>query len=107
MPRTKRGEVANTMADNLSSDQHPFLEAACEIADRFNDYQVDEEALMNRLGWDGDEFLRVRNEFENGGYITRRGAPQISEPGVFWIERAGIDLCPEPLGGHDALQLRE
>jgi hypothetical protein len=95
------------MADNLSSDQRQFLETACEIADRFNDYQVDEEALMNRLGWDGDKFSQTRNELEDAGYVTRRGAPQISEAGVFWIEQAGIDLCPEPLGGRDALQLRD
>jgi tryptophanyl-tRNA synthetase len=93
--------------DNLTPDQRQFLETACEIADRFNDYQVDEEALINRLGWDGGEFSRIRNELEDAGYITRRGAPQISETGGFWIERAGIDLCPEPLEGRDALQLRE
>ena len=95
------------MADDLSVDQHQFLEAACEIADRFNEYQVDEEALTNRLGWDEGKFSQIRNELEDAGYITRRGAPQISAPGGFWIERAGIDLCPEPLGGRDALQLRE
>ena len=95
------------MADDLSSDQRRFLETACEIADRFNEYQVDEEALMNRLGWDEGELSRIRNELEDAGYITRRGAPQVSAAGGFWIEQAGIDLCPEPLGGRDALQLRE
>ena len=96
------------MADNnLTPEQHQFLEAACEIADRFNDYQVDEEALMNRLSWDDEKFTRTRNELENAGFITRRGAPQISATGGFWIERAGIDLCPDPLGGRDALQSRE
>jgi hypothetical protein len=95
------------MADNLSSDQYTFLEAACEVADRFNDYQVDEQALMNRLGWDDEKFTRTRNELEDAGYISRKGAPQLSVMGGFWIERAGIDLCPEPLEGRDTLQLRE
>ena len=95
------------MSDNLSSDQRQFLEAACQIADRFNEYQVDEEALANQLAWDADKFSRIRNELEDAGYITRRGAPQVTEMGVFWIEQAGIDLCPEPLGGRDVLQLRE
>jgi hypothetical protein len=95
------------MADNLSSDQYTFLEAACAVADRFNDYQVNEQALMNRLGWDDEKFTRTRNELEDAGYITRKGAPQISAMGGFWIERAGIDLCPEPLEGRDTLQLRE
>ena len=58
------------MADNLSSDQQQLLEAACELADRFNDYQVDEEALMNRLGWDEGKLSRTRNELEDAGYIT-------------------------------------
>ncbi len=62
---------------------------------------------MRRLNWDEDEFSRVRNELEDAGYVTKRGAPQTSGAGVFWIERAGIDLCPEPLGGRDALQIRE
>ena len=95
------------MVDDLSSDQYTFLEAACEIADRFNDYQVDEEALMNKLSWDDEKFTRARNDLDNAGYITRRGAPQISATGGFWIEKTGIDLCPEPLGGRDALQSRE
>jgi hypothetical protein len=100
-------EAPSEMAGDLPQDQRQFLEAACERADRFNDYQVDEESLIRRLGWDGDEFSRIRNELEDGGYITRRGAPQVSEMGVFWIEQAGIDLCPEPLEGRDALQLRK
>jgi hypothetical protein len=96
------------MAENLRPDQHQFLEAACEVADRSNEYQVDEEALMKHLGWDEpDNFSRVRNELENGGYITRRGAPQTSGMGGFWIAQQGIDLCPEPLGGRDVLQLRK
>ncbi len=95
------------MADDLSQEQRQFLDAACGRADRFNEYLVDEESLMNQLGWDSDKFSRIRNELEDAGYITRRGAPQISGPGGFWIEQAGIDLCPEPLGGRDALQLRE
>jgi hypothetical protein len=95
------------MTDDLSSDQQQFLETACGMADRFEEYQVDEEALMKQLGWDNDAFSRIRNELEDAGYITRRGAPQTSGAGVFWIEQAGIDLCPEPLGGRDVLQLRE
>ena len=95
------------MTDDLSSDQQQFLETACGMADRFEEYQVDEEALMKRLGWDNGTFSQTRNELENAGYITRRGAPQASDAGVFWIEQAGIDLCPEPLGGRDVLQLRE
>ena len=95
------------MAENLSSDQRQFLETACEMADRFEEYQVDEEVLTKRLGWDDGTFSRTRNELEDAGYITRRGAPQTSEAGAFWIEQAGIDLCPEPLGGRDVLQLRE
>ena len=95
------------MTEDLSSDQQQFLETACGIADRFEEYQVDEEALMKRLGWGNDAFSRIRNELEDAGYITRRGAPQASGAGVFWIEQAGIDLCPEPLGGRDVLQLRE
>ncbi len=95
------------MADELSADQQQFLEAACEIADRFNDFQVDEEALMRQLGWDDEEFSRTRNELEEAGYITRGGAPQTPVAGGFWIEQAGIELCPEPLGGRDALQLRD
>ncbi|MBV9453902.1 MAG: hypothetical protein JOZ19_07265 [Rubrobacter sp.] len=95
------------MADDLSSDQYTFLEAACKLADRFNDYQVDEEALMNQLTWDEEKFTRTRNELEDASYITRKGAPQISTAGGFWIEKAGIDLCPEPLEGRDALQSRE
>ena len=55
------------MADDLSSDQRQFLEAACEIADRFNEYQVDEEALTNRLGWDEGKFSQIRNELEDAG----------------------------------------
>jgi hypothetical protein len=77
------------------------------MADRFNEYQVDEEALMNRLGFDEGKFSRVRNELEDAGYITRRGAPQAMEVGALWIEQVGIDQCPEPLGGRDALQKRE
>lgn len=95
------------MADNLKPDQRQLLETACGMADRFNEYQVDEEALMNRLGFDEGKFSRVRNELEDAGYITRRGAPQAMEVGAFWIEQAGIDQCPEPLGGRDALQKRE
>ncbi len=94
------------MTDTLSSDQRQFLETACKIADRFNEYQVDEEALMNRLSWDGSEFSRIRDELEDAGYVTRKGAPR-SVIGGFWIEQAGIDLCPEPRGGRDALKLRE
>jgi hypothetical protein len=93
--------------DKLSPDQGELLEAACAMADRFNDLQVDEEGLMSRLGWDAGEFSRVRNELEDAGYLTRRGASQSSGAGAFWIERAGVDLCPEPLGGRDALQIRE
>lgn len=95
------------MADDLTPAQQQFLEAACGIADRFEEYQVDEEALMRRLGWESDEFSRVRNELEDAGYIARRGAPQSQDPTGFWIAQAGIELCPEPLGGRDALQLRE
>jgi hypothetical protein len=99
-------EGAIKVADDLSPTQRQFLEAACGMADRFNEYQVDEKALMNRLGFDEGKFSRVRNELEDAGYLTRKGAPQASEVGAFWIERAGIDLCPEPLGGRDALQTR-
>ncbi len=96
------------MADDLTPDQQQFLEAACGIADRFEEYQVDEEALTRQLGWDGDEFSRVRNELEDGGYVTRRGAPQTQDTAGFWIiAQAGIDLYPEPLEGRDALQLRK
>ena len=95
------------MTDELSPDQGQLLEAACAMADRFNDYQVDEEGLMSRLGWDEGKFSRVRNELEDAGYVSRRGAPQTSWAGAFWIERAGIELCPEPLGGRNALQIRE
>ena len=95
------------MADDLSSDQREFLDAACGIADRFNDFQVDEEALTKRLGWENDRFSQIRDQLEDGGYITRGGAPQIADAGVFWIEQAGRDLCPEPLGGRDALQIRD
>ena len=55
----------------------------CGLADRFNDYQVDEEGLMSQLGWDEGKFLRIRNELEDGGYVTMRGAPQTSGAGVF------------------------
>ena len=95
------------MASDLNPDQRQFLEAACRMADRFNEYQVDEEGLMKRLGFDEGKFSSVRNELEDAGYITRRGAPQDMEVGAFWIEQAGIELCPEPLGGRDALQRRE
>ena len=95
------------MADDLSSDQRQFLETACGIADRFNEYQVDEKALAKRLGWDDDAFSQTRNELEHAGYLTRKGAPQASDAGTFWIAQAGIDLCPEPLGGRDVLQLRD
>jgi len=106
MPEVERSGLE--MADDLNPDQQQFLEAACGIADRFEEYQVDEEALMRRLGWDGGEFSpRVRNELEDAGYITRRGAPRSQDPTGFWIAQAGIELCPEPLGGRDALQLRE
>ena len=44
------------MADALTPDQQQFLEAACGIADRFEEYQVDEEALVRRLGWASGEF---------------------------------------------------
>jgi len=108
MPRIKRREAANEMAeDNLTSYQRQFLETACGMADRFNEYQVDEEALMKRLGWEGDEVSRVRNELEDAGYVTRGGAPRAFDAGAFWISKAGIELCPEPLGGRDALQLRD
>ena len=66
------------MTDDLSTDQRQLLEAACEMADRFNEYQVDEEGLMSRLGWDAGEFSRVRKELEDAGYLTRRGASQSS-----------------------------
>lgn len=95
------------MTEYLSPDQRQFLEVACERADRSNEFQVDEDSLIRGLGWDESKFSRVRNELEDAGYVTRRGAPQTSETGAFWIEPAGIDLCPEPLGGRDALQLRE
>jgi len=95
------------VADDLNPDQRQLLEAACRMADRFNEYQVDEEALMNRLGFDEGKLSRVRNELEDAGYLTRKGAPQASEVGTFWIEQAGIDLCPKPLEGRDALQRRE
>jgi hypothetical protein len=42
--------------DKLSPDQGELLEAACAMADRFNDFQVDEKGLMSRLGWDAGEF---------------------------------------------------
>jgi hypothetical protein len=71
------------MADDLTPDQQQFLEAACGIADRFEEYQVDEEALMRRLKGDSDEFSRVRDELEDGSYITRRGAPQTQDPAGF------------------------
>ncbi len=95
------------MADNLTEDQRRFLEAACEIADRFEEFQVDERALASHLGWESDALSRTRNELEDAGYVTRRGAPQVSDAGAFWLSQAGIDLCPEPLGGRDALQLRD
>ncbi len=95
------------MEEDLSSDQRQFFETACQMADRFNEYQVDEEGLVKRLGWDSDEFSRVRNELEDAGYITTRGAAQVSGMGAFWIEQAATELCPEPLGGRDVLQLRE
>jgi hypothetical protein len=95
------------MADNLNSDQRQFLETACGIADRFNEYQVNEAALTKRLGWESDEFSQVRNELEDAGYLTRSGAPQALDAGTFWITEAGVELCPEPLGGRDALQLRD
>ncbi len=96
------------MADDLDSDQREFLEAACEIADRFNEYQVDEKGLIRHLGWDDENrFLRTRDELEGAGYISTMGASQSSATGAFLIEQAGIDLCPEPLGGRDALQLRD
>ncbi len=96
------------MADNLSSKGREFLEAACKIADRFNEYQVDEEVLKKRLGWDDeDEFTRVRDELEEAGCIATMGASQGSAAGPFWIQQAGRDQCPEPLGGRDALQLRD
>ena len=95
------------MSDNLSSDQREFLEAACEIADRFNEYQVDEEGLMKHLGWGDDKFLQTGNELEDAGYIARMSTPQSSVAGAVWIEEAGIEQCPEPLGGRDALQLRD
>ena len=31
------------VADDLSPTQRQFLEAACGVADRFNEYQVDEK----------------------------------------------------------------
>lgn len=95
------------MAVDLNPDQQQFLEAACGISDRFEEYQVDEEALMRRLGWDNGEFSRVRNELEDAGSITRRGAPQSQDPTGFWIAQACIELRPEPLGGRDVPQLRE
>ncbi len=95
------------MADNLSSKGREFLEAACKIADRFNEYQVDEEALIKRLGWDEDEFSRVRDELEDAGCIATMGAPQSPAAGAFWIQQAGRDQCPEPLGGRDSLQIRD
>jgi hypothetical protein len=96
------------MADNLSFKGREFLEAACKIADRFNEYQVDEEALIKRLGWDDqDEFSRVRGELEDAGCIVTIGAAQGSAAGTFWIKQAGRDQCPEPLGGRDALQIRD
>ncbi len=96
------------MADNLSSKGREFLEAACKIADRFNEYQVDEEVLIKRLGWDDkDEFSRVRDELEDAGCIATMGAPQSSAVGSFWIQQAGRDQCPEPLGGRDSLQIRD
>jgi len=96
------------MANSLSSDQQQFLEAACDIADRFEEYQVDEAGLMKHLGWDDeDKFSQTRNELEAAGLIKTGGAPQASGAGTFWIEQAGIDLCPEPLGGRDALRLRD
>ncbi len=64
------------MGAKMSQDQSQLLEATCAMADRFNDYQVGEEGLTSRLGWDEDEFSRVRNELEGAGYGTRRGAPQ-------------------------------
>jgi hypothetical protein len=96
------------MADDLSSEQREFLEAACEIADRFNEYQVDENGLIKHLGWNDDNrFSRIRDELEGAGYIRTMVTSQSSATGAFLIEQAGIDLCPEPLGGRDALQLRD
>lgn len=95
------------MADNMNSDQRQFLETACGIADRFNEYQVNEATLMKRLGWESDEFSQVRNELEDAGYLTRSSAPKALDAETFWITEAGVELCPEPLGGRDALQLRD
>ena len=95
------------MADNLSKEQRQFLDAACGRADRFNGYLVDEESLTDQLEWDSDEFSRIRNELEGAGYITRGDALRTSDAGGFWITQKGIDLCPEPLGGRDALQVRK
>jgi hypothetical protein len=105
IPEVERSRLE--VSDDLTPDQQQFLEAACGIADRFEEYQVDEEALVRRLGWESGEFSRVRNELEDAGYITRRGVPQTKDPAGFWIAQAGIDLCPEPLEGRDALQLRK
>jgi hypothetical protein len=63
------------VTDDLSSNHRRFLEVACGMADRFNEYQVDEAALMSRLGFDEGKFSQVRNELEEAGYLTRRGAP--------------------------------
>lgn len=96
------------MADNLSSKGRGFLEAACKVADRFNEYQVDEEALIKRLGWDDeDEFSRIRSALEDAGCIATMGTTQGPGSGSFWIQQAGRDQCPEPLGGRDALQIRD
>ena len=65
------------MTDDPAPDHRRFLEAACGIADRFEEHQADEEALMRRLGWeDGEEFSWVRSTLEDAGYITRRGTPR-------------------------------
>lgn len=60
----------------ITPDQQQFLEAACGISDRSEEYQVDEEALVIRLGWTGSEFSRLITELEDAGYATRRGEPQ-------------------------------
>ncbi len=67
----------------------------------------EDDRVEQRLGWDEDEFSRVRDELEDAGCIATMGAPQSPAAGAFWIQQAGRDQCPEPLGGRDPLQIRD
>jgi hypothetical protein len=76
------------------------------VADRFNEYQVDEEALAKRLGWDSGELSQIRNEFEDTGYTTRRCAPRVSEMGLSGSSRRA-STCARSRWRRDALRLKE